>query len=189
MPSHVIFWVTERKGKNRYFTWMHSLHAFAKGHISWRFSLWGSQSFQEVARVKTQLHERAAVQMCMGCHGQQAALDFTLYHDQHLPDQPGASAGATAPQQVPLGPHPSSAIISRPQQASHPILGWCGGTAFTAVCWRIHLSVLQRQNGKYFLVDEDFRKEQYFPVQILVNKGYIPSHNKVKWINFTSLTK
>lgn len=82
--------------------------------------------------------------------GQQAALDFTvtLYHDQHLPDQPGSSAGATAPQQVALGPHPGPTSIFRPHQASHPILGGCCGPAFTAVCWRIHLSLLQRQTGK-----------------------------------------
>lgn len=112
-------------------------HALTKGHIFKASELPGS------SESKTQLLVRAAVHKCMACQGRQATLHFItpLYHDQHLPDQPGSSAGASAPQQVPPGPHPSSTSITRPQQASHPILGWCSGAAFIAVCWRIHLSV------------------------------------------------
>lgn len=79
----------------------------------------------------------------MGCHGHQAAPDSTttLDHDQHLPDQRGSAAGASAPQQVPNGPHPGSTSITGPQQASHPIFGCRSGAAFNAVCRRLHLSV------------------------------------------------
>lgn len=110
------------------------------------------QSFQEVTLSKTQLLERAVVQKCMGCHGRQASLGFTtsLHHDQHLPDQPGSTAGASTPQQVPPGPHPNSTSITKQQQAYHPILGWCHDAEFSAVYRRIHLSVSQLQHGKDF---------------------------------------
>lgn len=103
---------------------------------------------------KTQLLERAVLQKCMGCHRRQASLGFTtpVHHDQHLPDQPGSTGGASAPQQGPLGPHPSSTSITRPQQISHPVFGWCSVAAFVSVGWRIHLSVLLWQNGKHFLL-------------------------------------
>lgn len=94
-------------------------------------------------KSKTPLLESAAVEKRMGCHGHQTCLGFTppLHHDQHLPHQPGSSTVAAAPQQVSPGPHPSSAAITKPQQASDPLLGLCSGPTSTAVCWRIHLSV------------------------------------------------
>lgn len=89
----------------------------------------------------------------MGCHGGQASLRFTapLHHDQHLPDQPGSTAGASSPQQESAGPDPNCPSITQPNQASDPVFGWCGGDASVAVSWRIHLPVPQRQNGKDFL--------------------------------------
>lgn len=103
----------------------------------------GVQEVQEVTLSKTQLLETGVVQKCMGCHGRQASLGFTtsLHHDQHLPDQPCSTAGASTPQQVPSGAHPNSSSIPKQQQASHPIPGWRSGAAFSAVCRRVLLSV------------------------------------------------
>lgn len=93
-------------------------------------------------------------QKCMGCHRRKASLGFTtlLHHDQHLPDQPGSTTGASAPQQVPTGPHPGSTSITRPQQVSCPVFGWRRVAAFIYVSRRIHLSVPQWQTGKHFLL-------------------------------------
>lgn len=79
----------------------------------------------------------------MGCHRCKASLASTapLHHDQHLPDQPGPTAGATAPQQGPPGAHPRAASIPRPQQAAHSLSGRRGGPAFFPVRCRIHLSL------------------------------------------------
>lgn len=80
----------------------------------------------------------------MGCHGQQAA---PLHHDQHLPDQhgaaAGASAGAPAARQARADPHPDSAYIARLQQATSAIFGLCGDPALVSVCRRISIPVLQ----------------------------------------------
>lgn len=87
--------------------------------------------------------ERGAVQKRMGCHGRQASVAVTapLYHDQHLPDQPGSTTGAST-QQIPAGPHPSFTSIAGPQQGSHPVLGWRSGAAFISFTCRILLPVL-----------------------------------------------
>lgn len=88
----------------------------------------------------------------MGCHGRQASLGFTtspLHHDQHLPDQPGCTAGASAPQQVQPGPlRSSTSIIRRPQQVPHQVFGRCGAAAFIPDGRRIHLSVPEKPDGK-----------------------------------------
>lgn len=71
-----------------------------------------------------------------------------LRHDQHLPDQPGSSAGASAAQQATLDPRPGAASIAVPQQASHQPSAHLGAPAITAVCRGIHVSLLQQQYGK-----------------------------------------
>lgn len=110
------------------------------------------QSFQEVTLCKSEGCERAAAQRCMGCHGRQASLGFTasLHHDQHLPHQPGSSAGASTPQPVPPGPHPSASSSTKQQQAHDAILALCRAIQFSAVCRRVHLPVSQLQQGKGF---------------------------------------
>lgn len=97
----------------------------------------------------------------MGCHGRQASLGFTtsLHDDQHLPDQPCSTAGASTTRQVSPGPHPDSASITRPQHLSDPVFGWCGVAAIIPVDWRIRLTVQKLQHGKkkyFFFIDDSY---------------------------------
>lgn len=71
-----------------------------------------------------------------------------LHHDQHLPDQPGSSAGASASQQATLGPHPGSSSITGPQQVSPQILCRLDAPANTPVYRGICVSLSQWQHGK-----------------------------------------
>lgn len=125
-------------------------------HISQRHTLRAAK-LPGSSKRKTLLLKRAAVKRCMGCHGPQASLVFTVpavHHDKHLPDQLGstttttAASASTPPQWVSSHVHPGPTAITNPEQVHAPVFGWLGSTAFTSVHRRIHLSVLQ--NGEIF---------------------------------------
>lgn len=103
------------------------------------------EEFQEVARDKLSCLTEQWFRSAWDATDLQASLGFTapLHHDQHLPDQPSSSAGASAPQQVPPGAHPGSSPITGPQQVSRQVYGWGRVAAFISVSRWIPLSVPQ----------------------------------------------
>lgn len=82
----------------------------------------------------------------MGCDARQRSVLSLLHHDQHLPDQPGSSAGAAASQQATIGPRPHASSIAGPRQAAP--FGHPDAAAVSPDGRGIRVSLLQQQIGK-----------------------------------------